>query len=105
MLANGALVAAVGADHAGKRELRDSVTRSAAFVVDRRSQAATMGEWRHAPASRSAPPELGQVLRGERRVPSARTTVFDSTGFGLQDAFAVAAILRRRARGVARFRF
>jgi ornithine cyclodeaminase len=105
MLRAGALVAAVGADHAGKRELRDAVTASAAFVVDRRAQVATMGEWRHAPATRRAPPELGELLRGERGTPTGRVTVFDSTGFGLQDAFAVAAILRRPARGVPRFAF
>jgi ornithine cyclodeaminase/alanine dehydrogenase-like protein (mu-crystallin family) len=105
MLRGGALVAAVGADHSGKRELRDDLTASAAFVVDRRAQVATMGEWRHAPTTRRPPPELGELLRGERRAPVARTTVFDSTGFGLQDAFAVAAILRRPARGIARFSF
>lgn len=102
MLRAGALVAAVGADHAGKRELCDGF---ATFVVDRRAQAATMGEWRHATTGRAGAPELGEIVRGERRAPRDGIVVFDSTGFGLQDAFAVAAILRRPARGIAHFAF
>ncbi|HET7843651.1 MAG TPA: hypothetical protein VFL14_05845 [Xanthomonadales bacterium] len=105
MLRDDAFVAAVGADHAGKRELVDAFAAGHAFVVDRRAQAAAMGEWRHAPSGRPPPPELGELLRGERRAPRARMVVFDSTGFGLQDAHAVAAILRRPARGVPRFAF
>jgi ornithine cyclodeaminase/alanine dehydrogenase-like protein (mu-crystallin family) len=92
----GAFVAAVGADHAGKRELDDDLLAAARLVVDSRAQAAAMGEWRHARRSRrTRPPELGEIVRGARRgrLDAEQILVFDSTGFALQDCCAVDAVL------------
>jgi ornithine cyclodeaminase len=107
-VAPGAVVAAVGADHPHKRELCADLLAGATLVVDRRSQSSMMGEWHHAPGAARHPPELGEVLRGERRGRrGARDiVVFDSTGFALQDACAVDTVLARLdRRRVPGFRF
>jgi ornithine cyclodeaminase/alanine dehydrogenase-like protein (mu-crystallin family) len=67
-----------------------------------------MGEWHHQPRAARRPAELGEVLRGERpgRRRRDEVVIFDSTGFGLQDACAMAAVLRRlRGHAVPRFDF
>ncbi len=104
----GATVAAVGADHPRKRELCDDLLAVATLVVDSRVQALSMGEWHHASGAARRPAELGEILRGERRGrrSSREIVVFDSTGFGLQDACAVDTLLARlRGKLVPRFHF
>lgn len=95
----GCTVAAVGADHPRKRELHADLLKAATLVVDSRAQALAMGEWHHAAEAGPRPAEIGEVLRGERpgRRRPDEVIVFDSTGFGLQDACAVERVLARLA--------
>lgn len=95
----GCTVAAVGADHPRKRELHADLLIAATLVVDSRAQARAMGEWHHAAGDGARPAEIGEILRGERpgRRRPDEIIVFDSTGFGLQDACAVERVLARLA--------
>ena len=106
-LADGAFVAALGADHPDKRELCDDLMHAATLVTDSRAQCRVMGEWHHVTGAACAEPaELGEILRGERdgRTGPSELVVFDSTGFALQDACAVEIALAA-CRGAPRFRF
>lgn len=96
-VAPGCTVAAVGADHAHKRELHADLLACATLVVDSRVQALAMGEWHHAAQAGHRPAEIGEILRGERRGRrrADEIVVFDSTGFGLQDACAIERMLAR----------
>lgn len=96
-VAPGCTVAAVGADHPRKRELHADLLMAATLVVDSRAQALAMGEWHHATEAGRRPAEIGEILRGERRGRRRphEIIVFDSTGFGLQDAFAIERVLAR----------
>ena len=98
-VAPGCTVAAVGADHPRKRELHAGLLARATLVVDSRAQALAMGEWHHARKTGPRPAEIGEILRGERRGRRRpdEIIVFDSTGFGLQDAHAVQRVLERLA--------
>lgn len=103
-VAPGCTVAAVGADHPRKRELHADLMARATVVVDSRAQALAMGEWRHARTIGPRPAEIGEILRGERRGRRRpdEVIVFDSTGFGLQDAHALERVLARLAGRVSR---
>lgn len=87
----------VGADTKGKRELPEGLLPRAALYVDDAKQARRVGETQWAPETPCV--ELGDVISGDHVVHRASTdiTVFDMTGFALQD-LAVAGMLLEKAR-------
>ena len=98
-VAPGSLVAAVGSDAPGKRELDAGVMASAALVVDDLEQCQRIGELQHALAEGTRRPEdvraeLAQVVAGSRpgRTRREEIIVFDSTGTALQDVAAAAVV-------------
>jgi ornithine cyclodeaminase len=94
----GTHLSAMGADAQGKQELPPDLYDSAALFCDISDQSVTIGEFQH--ASGAAPVPLGTVLAGNaagRRSPED-ITVFDSSGFALQDLTLAAALLRRLSR-------
>lgn len=86
----------VGADTKGKRELPAGLLSQADLYVDDARQARQVGETQWAPQTPCT--ALGDVIAGVRAVRREPTdiTVFDMTGFALQD-LAVAGILLERA--------
>lgn len=93
----GALVAGVGADHAGKRELAPALLEQSHVVADLVEQCEQMGDLQHALAAGVTPKsirELGHIVTGEHaaRASADDIVVFDSTGIGLQDVAACAAV-------------
>jgi len=101
-VAPGTFVAAVGADSHDKQELEPGLLASAKLVVDSLEQCARIGELHHALRlgvvnARAVHAELGDVVAGSRpgRTSREEITVFDSTGIGLQDVAAAAAIYER----------
>jgi ornithine cyclodeaminase/alanine dehydrogenase-like protein (mu-crystallin family) len=110
-VADGAFVAAVGADHPEKQEIEPELLAASTVVADVLDQCAVMGDLHHAIAAGvmrrdEVHAELAEVVAGSRR---ARTTpnetiVFDSTGTALQDVAAAALVYERavaQGRGVA----
>jgi ornithine cyclodeaminase/alanine dehydrogenase-like protein (mu-crystallin family) len=109
MVGRGTFVSAVGADNPDKSELTPGLMAEAAIVTDSTAQCLAMGDLHHAIASGLTiedlvRAELAEVLTGAtqgRRSPE-EIIIFDSTGTGLQDVAAAAAIYQRCAgRGVA----
>jgi ornithine cyclodeaminase/alanine dehydrogenase-like protein (mu-crystallin family) len=109
MVGRGTFVSAVGADNPDKSELTSGLMAQAAIVTDSTAQCLAMGDLHHAIASgltveSLVRAELAEVLTGAtqgRRSPE-EIIIFDSTGTGLQDVAAAAAIYQRCAgRGVA----
>lgn len=103
-IAEGAFVAAVGADSEEKQELHPQLLRTSKLVVDNLEQCAAIGELHHALSSQalSLPEVHGQlheVVAGQRpgRTASQETFVFDSTGVALQDVAAAALVYQRAA--------
>ena len=99
MVGPGTFIAAVGTDNPGKSEIAPGLMAAAAVVTDVTDQSATMGDLHHAIAAgvmskADARAELGQLLAGEKigRTSPVEIVIFDSTGTGLQDVAAVAAI-------------
>lgn len=94
----GALVVAMGADAAGKREIADEIWKQVALVVaDSLHQCEKLGELQWLPTPRlPRVTALGAILRG--RVPGRERAdeivVFDSTGVAFQDAVGAAEVLR-----------
>ena len=78
------------------------------MVVDSLEQAAEIGDLHHALAAKAVTRDhvhatLGQILTGTQpgRTDATSITLFDSTGMGLQDVAAAAAVYRRAlAQGV-----
>lgn len=102
MIGPGAFVAAVGTDSPLKSEIAPSLMVSAKVVTDLTHQCAEMGDLHHAIQAGSMTPadvhaELGQLLVGEYagRTSPDEIIIFDSTGTGLQDVAAAAAIYER----------
>ena len=98
----GTFIAAVGADNADKQEIDPRLYAASVVVVDSLEQAAEIGDLHHALATGAVEPShvhaiLGDVLAGRRpgRSDARAVTLFDSTGMGLQDVAAAAAIYRR----------
>lgn len=98
----GTFIAAVGADNPGKSEIAPRLMAAATVVTDGLDQCAAMGDLHHAIAAGTmtaaeSHAELGQVLAGARhgRRSPEEIIIFDSTGTGLQDAAASAAIYER----------
>jgi ornithine cyclodeaminase/alanine dehydrogenase-like protein (mu-crystallin family) len=98
----GTFIAAVGADNADKQEIDPALYAASLAIVDSLEQAAEIGDLHHALAAGAVTTDhvhatLGEILAGAkpgRRDPAA-ITLFDSTGMGLQDVAAAAAIYRR----------
>ena len=105
-VAQGAFVAAVGADNPEKQEISPALLAASRVVVDVLDQAATMGDLHHAIAAGvmtrgDVAAELGQIVAGRaaaswggRQSPD-EVIVFDSTGMALQDVAAAAAVYER----------
>lgn len=102
----GTFIAAVGADNDDKSEIAPALYVKAQVVVDSLEQCAEIGDLHHALAAKAVTRDhvhatLGEVLSGKKqgRTDADAITLFDSTGMGLQDVAAAAAIYRRaRAR-------
>jgi len=98
----GTFIAAVGADSPDKNELSPRLMAGATVVADVLAQCAAMGDLHHAieagaMTEADVHAELAQVLVGARagRRSPEDVIVFDSTGTGLQDVAAAAAIFER----------
>jgi ornithine cyclodeaminase/alanine dehydrogenase-like protein (mu-crystallin family) len=98
----GTFIAAVGADNSDKQEIDPRLYAASLAVVDSLDQAAEIGDLHHALAAGLVRREdvhatLGEILSGTRpgRSDPESITLFDSTGMGLQDVAAAAAIYRR----------
>ena len=98
----GTFVSAVGADNSDKQEIDPRLYAASVAVVDSLEQAVEIGDLHHALTAGTVTTDhvhatLGEILAGAktgRRDPTA-ITLFDSTGMGLQDVAAAAAIYRR----------
>lgn len=98
----GTFIAAVGADNSDKQEIDPRLYAASVAVVDSLEQAAEIGDLHHALAAGAVTADhvhatLGEILAGAKpgRCDTAAITLFDSTGMGLQDVAAAAAIYRR----------
>jgi ornithine cyclodeaminase/alanine dehydrogenase-like protein (mu-crystallin family) len=101
MVRPGTFVAAVGADSEHKQEIDPQLMAQATVVTDLTVQACAIGDLHHAidagALSRAdVHAELGEVVAGGKRGRSRddEIIVFDSTGTGLQDVAAAAAVYR-----------
>ncbi|WP_394620649.1 ornithine cyclodeaminase family protein [Lentzea sp. JNUCC 0626] len=95
-VAPGTHISAMGADGPGKQELPVEIYASALLFCDLPDQSTAIGEFQHARGV--TPIALGAVLAGEAgRTSPGDVTVFDSSGFALQDLTLAAALLRRAA--------
>ncbi|MEV6235450.1 ornithine cyclodeaminase family protein [Lentzea sp. NPDC051838] len=92
----GTHISAMGADGPGKQELPVELYPGARLFCDLPDQSTAIGEFQHVSAM---PIALGSVLAGDApgRISRDDVTVFDSSGFALQDLTLAAALLRRRA--------
>lgn len=105
MVRPGTFIAAVGADKPEKSEITPALMAAAKVVTDVTDQSASMGDLHHAIAAGALSKadvhaELAQLLVGEMagRDSLEEIIIFDSTGTGLQDVVAAAAIYERCAR-------
>ncbi|MFI6166183.1 ornithine cyclodeaminase family protein [Nocardia sp. NPDC051052] len=94
-VAPGTHISAMGADGPGKQELPPELYDRARLFCDLPDQSRAIGEFQH--AGPAVPTPLGAVLTGaaEGRCLPDDITVFDSSGFALQDLTLAAALLRR----------
>ena len=84
---------AVGSDFPGKVEIPKALLQRATVVSDFAAQAAIEGECQQLPRDLHGP-ELHEVLRGENgNAVREQVTVFDSTGWALEDLVAMQALL------------
>ncbi|WP_245847864.1 ornithine cyclodeaminase family protein [Lentzea kentuckyensis] len=90
----GTHISAMGADGPGKQELPPALYDRASLFCDLPEQSRAIGEFQHASVT---PVALGAVLAGAAagRTSAEQITVFDSSGFALQDLTLAAALLRR----------
>ncbi len=98
----GTFIAAAGADNSDKQEIDPRLYAASVAVVDSLEQAAEIGDLHHAIAAGAVTTDhvnatLGEILAGAKpgRSDATAITLFDSTGMGLQDVAAAAAIYRR----------
>ena len=84
-------VNAIGSDFPGKRELPDALLRRSFICPDFKPQAVKEGECQFLEADQIGP-DLTELVKHERRYTQYRDglTVFDSTGWALEDHVAVA---------------
>lgn len=102
MVKPGTFIAAVGADDPGKCEISPGLMAKATVVTDSLPQCLAMGDLHHAVAAgcmteADVHADLGHVLvrtKIGRRSPD-EIIIFDSTGIGVQDVAAAAAIYER----------
>ena len=101
-VADGAFIAAVGADSEHKQEIDVELMSRAAVVVDVLSQCAAIGDLHHAidagvMRATDVRAELAEVVAGTSRWTRANheTVVFDSTGTALEDVAAAALVYER----------
>jgi alanine dehydrogenase len=106
MVRPGTFIAAVGADNPDKSEISPILMTAAKVVTDVTTQCVEMGDLHHAieagtMAAADVHAELGQLLVGEKAGRSSpdEIIIFDSTGTGLQDVAAAAAIYERCSGG------
>ena len=92
----------MGADNADKQEIEPTLYVASLAVVDSLEQAAEIGDLHHALTAGAVDlahvhATLGEVVSGKRpgRTDAQAITLFDSTGMGLQDVAAAAAVYRR----------
>lgn len=102
MVRPGTFIAAVGADSPDKNEVAPALMATAKVVTDVTSQCAEMGDLHHAIAAgvmttEDVAADLGELLVGGNagRASPEEIFIFDSTGTGLQDVAAAAAIYER----------
>ena len=102
MVTPGTFVAAVGADNPDKSEVAPELMANATIVVDSLQQCARTGDLRHAIEAgliteADVHAELADVIAGNasRRRSKGEIIIFDSTGTGLLDVAASAAIYER----------
>lgn len=102
MVRPGTFVAAVGADNPDKSEIAPVLLAAAKVVTDVTAQCAEMGDLHHAieagtMTAADVHAKLGEILVGEKtgRASPDEIIIFDSTGTGLQDVAAAAAIYER----------
>jgi ornithine cyclodeaminase/alanine dehydrogenase-like protein (mu-crystallin family) len=98
----GTFIAAVGADSPDKCEIAPGLMAAATIVTDATAQCAEMGDLHHAidagaMTAADVHSELADVLVGIKagRKSPDEIIIFDSTGTGLQDVAAAAAIYER----------
>ncbi|HKX92610.1 MAG TPA: ornithine cyclodeaminase family protein [Sphingomicrobium sp.] len=104
MVNPGTFIAAVGADDPAKHEVAPDLMAASVVVTDSTAQCAVMGDLHHAIAAGAMTrgdvrAELADIISGKARPRGSpdETIVFDSTGTGVQDVAAAAAIYRRCA--------
>lgn len=90
----GTHISAMGADGPGKQEVPVEIYERARLFCDISTQSRSIGEFQHAPAS-TPDIELGLVLHGHQagRTAEDEITIFDSSGFALQDLTLAKALL------------
>jgi alanine dehydrogenase len=95
-IADGAHIAALGADKRGDQELDPRILKRARIFVDDLRQCRTDGEINVPLAAgflteRDIAGEIGEIIAGRKsgRTSASEITVFDSTGIGLQDSATV----------------
>jgi ornithine cyclodeaminase/alanine dehydrogenase len=103
----GTFIAAIGADNHDKQEIDPLLFPRATVVVDSLEQCAEIGDLHHALKAGAITPDrvhasLAELVSGNKRGRQSinEIALFDSTGMGLQDVAAAAAVYRRAiARG------
>ena len=102
MVRQGPFNPAVGAENSDKNEIAPALMAAARVVTDVTTQCIEMGDLHHAieagtMAAAEVYAELGQLLVSEKagRTSQEEIFIFDSTGIGLQDVAAAAAIYER----------
>lgn len=98
----GTFIAAVGADNPDKQEIDPALFGRATVVVDSLEQCAEIGDLHHALKAGAVTREavhasLAELVAGTKpgRTGADEITLFDSSGLGLQDVAAAAAVYRR----------
>lgn len=98
----GTFIAAVGVDNESKKELAPALMKSAKIVTDVTSQCERIGDLHHAIDAavlreEDVHGELPAIVAGQviGRESNQEVIVFDSTGIGLQDVAAAAALYER----------
>jgi alanine dehydrogenase len=98
----GTFIAAVGADNHDKQEIDPGLMAAATVVVDSLEQCAEIGDLHHALKAGAMTREavhatLAELVSGAKpgRSTADEITLFDSTGMGLQDVAAAAAVYHR----------
>jgi alanine dehydrogenase len=98
----GTFISAVGADNNDKSEIDPSLYATSLAVVDSLEQAREIGDLHHALNAGAVTEShvhatLAEIVAGARsgRTDASSITLFDSTGMGLQDVAAAAAVYQR----------